>query len=223
MLVNCLPSQGACPTRFPRFSPRYRARATSLQPYAPKFYRVPSHFTVTPHPDNDDYQISRGAKPASPSPNTMNSFGVIEVASTKTKNAPGWAYVPDVGPSPAAAALQPTNRKRAARNQSVLSASDLSARQEAKIRKDLEALDRDIHKDAVIPIPLKGGASRSKETYKSMGFRNLNGADTVLEKPRNIPPTCARYYSPRRLSQTTLMTTKLYSPWLRRIRLPPRR
>ncbi|KAM7208011.1 hypothetical protein V8F20_001557 [Naviculisporaceae sp. PSN 640] len=92
----------------------------------------------------------------------MNNFGVIEVASTKTKNAPGWAYVPDVGPSPSAAALQPANRKRA-RNQTVLSASDLSARQEAKIRKDLEALDRDIHKDAAIPIPLKGGASRTQK------------------------------------------------------------
>src|SRR5688500_3071165 len=89
----------------------------------------------------------------------MNSFGVIEVASTKTKNAPGWAYVPDVGPSVAAAALQPTNRKRASRNQTALSLSDLSARQDAKSRKDLEALDRDIHKDAAIPIPVKSGSS----------------------------------------------------------------
>ncbi|KAM7182772.1 hypothetical protein V8F33_014029 [Rhypophila sp. PSN 637] len=93
----------------------------------------------------------------------MNNFGVIEVASTKTKNAPGWAYVPDVGPSPSTAALQPANRKRA-RNQTALSLSDLSARQDAKIRKDLEALDRDIHKDAAIPIPTKGGgASRSQK------------------------------------------------------------
>ncbi|KAK4217707.1 hypothetical protein QBC37DRAFT_414431 [Rhypophila decipiens] len=93
----------------------------------------------------------------------MNNFGVIEVASTKTKNAPGWAYVPDVGPSPSAAALQPANRKRA-RNQTALSLSDLSARQDAKIRKELEALDRDIHKDAAIPIPTKGGgASRSQK------------------------------------------------------------
>ncbi|KAK1754873.1 hypothetical protein QBC47DRAFT_382027 [Echria macrotheca] len=86
----------------------------------------------------------------------MNNFGVIEVASTKTTRAPGWAYVPDVGPSGAQAAL-PTNRKRAARNQSGLSLSDASARQDAKIRKDLEALDRDTHKDVVIPIPTKGG------------------------------------------------------------------
>ena len=90
----------------------------------------------------------------------MNNFGVIEVASTNTKNAPGWAYVPDVGPTPAQA-LQPINRKRAARNQSAVSLTDASARQDAKTRKDLESLDRDIHRDANIPIPPKpGGSSR---------------------------------------------------------------
>jgi len=89
----------------------------------------------------------------------MNNFGVIEVASGKTTKAPGWAYVPDVGPSPAQA-VQPSNRKRAARNQSTLSYSDLSARQDAKIRKDLETLDRDTNKDVNIPIPLKMGGGR---------------------------------------------------------------
>ncbi|KAK3329617.1 hypothetical protein B0H66DRAFT_32292 [Apodospora peruviana] len=95
----------------------------------------------------------------------MNNFGVIEVASTKTKNAPGWAYVPDIGPSPAAAALQPTNRKRAVRNQTALSLSDVSARQDTKVRKDLEALDRDIHRDANIPIPPKPGAGRAQNKH----------------------------------------------------------
>lgn len=89
----------------------------------------------------------------------MNNFGVIEVAGPKTTRAPGWAYVPDSGPTPAQA-LQPTNRKRAARNQGGLSSSDVSARQDAKIRKDLEALDRDTNKDVNIPIPPKSGSSR---------------------------------------------------------------
>ncbi|KAJ4295998.1 hypothetical protein N0V88_004700 [Collariella sp. IMI 366227] len=53
----------------------------------------------------------------------MNNFGVIEIASTTTKSTPGWAYVPDTGP--ALSSLQPTNRKRAARNQPALSLSDL--------------------------------------------------------------------------------------------------
>lgn len=89
----------------------------------------------------------------------MNNFGVIEIASTTTKNTPGWAYVPDTGPA-LAAALQPKNRKRAARNQPALSGSDLSAREETRIRKDLESLDRDGHRDAQIPVPPRPGGSR---------------------------------------------------------------
>jgi len=91
----------------------------------------------------------------------MNNFGVIEVASTRTTNAPGWAYVPDTGISVSAAALQPANRKRA-RNKPTVSLSDLSARQEAKIRKELEVLDRDSHKDVHIAIPAKSGAAKGK-------------------------------------------------------------
>jgi zinc finger HIT domain-containing protein 1 len=91
----------------------------------------------------------------------MNNFGVIEVASARAKNAPGWAYIPDTGINPAVAALQPTNRKRA-RNQPTVSLSDLSARQEAKVRKELDALDRDSHKDFHIPIVAKSGTGRCK-------------------------------------------------------------
>ncbi|RYP06798.1 hypothetical protein DL765_009356 [Monosporascus sp. GIB2] len=101
----------------------------------------------------------------------MNNFGVIEIATTKTTNAPGWAYVPDTGPVPAAVALQhPANRKRGARNQAAasgLSHADANARQEAKMRRELEILDRDnYHRDANIPIPPKpgGGSSNSSRT-----------------------------------------------------------
>lgn len=93
----------------------------------------------------------------------MNNFGVVEVASTRTTNAPGWAYVPDTGINPAVAALQPTNRKRAARNNRVSgkpSLTDLSARQEAAVRKEVEQLDRDAFKDAAIPVPARTGGSR---------------------------------------------------------------
>jgi zinc finger HIT domain-containing protein 1 len=90
---------------------------------------------------------------------TMNNFGVIELATAKTTRVPGWAYVPDTGINLSAGALQPANRKRAARNQPNVSLSDLSARQEAKIRKELEALDRDTlsQRDANIPLPQKAG------------------------------------------------------------------
>ncbi|KAH9996956.1 hypothetical protein F4779DRAFT_184592 [Xylariaceae sp. FL0662B] len=96
----------------------------------------------------------------------MNSFGVIELASTKTTNAPGWAYVPDTGGA-AAAALhhqhQPTNRKRA-RTQANLSYADANARQEAKVRKEIDILDRDNHRDVHIAVPPK---SRQQQQHQS--------------------------------------------------------
>ncbi len=90
---------------------------------------------------------------------TMNNFGVIEIASTRTTNAPGWAYVPDVSVNSALAA-QPSNRKRAARNQAIPNQLDVSARQDARIRKELEVLDRIAASDAGIPIPPKVGGGR---------------------------------------------------------------
>ncbi|KAI1399084.1 hypothetical protein F4819DRAFT_432165 [Hypoxylon fuscum] len=91
----------------------------------------------------------------------MNNFGVIELASTKTTNAPGWAYVPDTTPNLASvASLQTRNRKRAARNQAANASTsalyaDADARQEAKLRREIEALDRDnYHRDVSIPIPV---------------------------------------------------------------------
>lgn len=87
----------------------------------------------------------------------MNNFGVIELASAKTTSAPGWAYVPDMGAKGApGSGGAPANRKRA-RNLPGLSAGDLSARHEAKVRKEVEALDRDGGKDSTIPLPVKSG------------------------------------------------------------------
>lgn len=97
----------------------------------------------------------------------MNNFGVIEVASTKTTNAPGWAYVPDAGPAGllaqqhAAAAASTTNRKRARKSAANPTYADLSARQEAKTRKELEVLDRDNHRDVAIPVPPKSRSARN--------------------------------------------------------------
>ncbi|KAK4145479.1 uncharacterized protein C8A04DRAFT_35751 [Dichotomopilus funicola] len=108
-------------------------------------------------------QLQPTSTPHQPQSTAMNNFGVIELSSTTTKNAPGWAYVPDTGPV-VPSALQPANRKRA-RNQPALSLSDLSAREETRIRKDLEALDRDSHRDASIPIPPRPGGSRAQHKH----------------------------------------------------------
>ncbi|PFH62556.1 hypothetical protein XA68_13138 [Ophiocordyceps unilateralis] len=95
---------------------------------------------------------------------TMNNFGVIEIAGGKTTTAPGWAYVPDMGPCPGpGAAPQPSNRKRA-RSGPRLSLGDVSARQEAKTRKEVEALDRDGGRDNSIPLPVRSGRAQTKHT-----------------------------------------------------------
>lgn len=84
----------------------------------------------------------------------MNNFGVIELASAKTTSAPGWAYVPDN--TIASRSTAPTNRKRA-RNAPGLTLSDLTARQDSKIRKEVEALDKDGGRDNTIPLPVRSG------------------------------------------------------------------
>lgn len=100
----------------------------------------------------------------------MNNFGVIEVASAKTTNAPGWAYVPDTGatatPSQSVSAvhLHVNRNKRAARNANQAPGSSanvqkgISARRDAKIQKELEELQRDTlgARDGHIPIPSGG-------------------------------------------------------------------
>ena len=93
----------------------------------------------------------------------MNDFGVIELAGAKTTSAPGWAYVPDTRLAAQQQQQQQTtttNRKRA-RNApgGGLTLSDLTARQENTMRKELEALDRDGGRDATIPLPGKSGRS----------------------------------------------------------------
>lgn len=99
----------------------------------------------------------------------MNNFGVIEVASAKTTNAPGWAYVPDTGtssgPSQSVSAvhLHVNRNKRAARqsNAAVAGSSaqhhnDISARHDAKLHKEIEQLQRDSLTTVQIPIPSGG-------------------------------------------------------------------
>jgi zinc finger HIT domain-containing protein 1 len=91
----------------------------------------------------------------------MINFGVREVANSKATTAPGWAYVPDLAPNSAVTALQP--RKRARNASSGASLHETTARQDAKILRELAALDRENHRDVNIPVPIKGrdGAGRS--------------------------------------------------------------
>ncbi|KAI1122592.1 hypothetical protein F5Y10DRAFT_253730 [Nemania abortiva] len=100
----------------------------------------------------------------------MNNFGVIELASAKTTNAPGWAYVPDrQHPLPPSISTTTSNRKRArnaASGAAPLSLADANARQETKAQREIEILDRDNARDAQVAIPAKpsGGGSGSSRT-----------------------------------------------------------
>ncbi|KAI1172442.1 hypothetical protein F4777DRAFT_513991 [Nemania sp. FL0916] len=103
----------------------------------------------------------------------MNNFGVIELASTKTTNAPGWAYVPDHAPHHAtiAAASTTSNRKRSRAAASggagaQLSLADANAREATKARREIEILDRDNARDVHIGIPAKPGANNRTATAK---------------------------------------------------------
>ncbi|KAJ2973532.1 hypothetical protein NQ176_g6558 [Zarea fungicola] len=96
----------------------------------------------------------------------MNDFGVIELAGAKTTSAPGWAYVPDNRLNTGAAVSTTTTNRKRARNipGGGLTLSDLTARQENKARKELEALDRDGGRDTSIPLPGESGRSMFKIT-----------------------------------------------------------
>ncbi|KAB2580847.1 Hit finger domain [Lasiodiplodia theobromae] len=64
--------------------------------------------------------------------------------------APGWAYVPDTGYDPSKVAINPSARKRTAR-QNVGGAPDLTARQQTQLHKRIAELDQDNQKEVALP------------------------------------------------------------------------
>ncbi|KAH7039120.1 HIT finger domain-containing protein [Macrophomina phaseolina] len=76
--------------------------------------------------------------------------------------APGWAYVPDTGYDPSKAAINPSGRKRTAR-QDVGGTHDLSARQQTALHKRISELDRDTQKEVALPAKAKEGGSTPRE------------------------------------------------------------
>ncbi|KAG4443693.1 hypothetical protein IFR05_000782 [Cadophora sp. M221] len=141
----------------------------------------------------------------------MINFGVREVANSKTAPAPGWAYVPDTGVNASAAALQPSSRKRA-RNQNVASSHETTARQDAKILRDLAALDRENAKDVSIPVPIRhrdnaGRVSHGKVTsgvrkilQSQKTFANyLSDFEALAQNPSAVPAPSQPASTPVRL------------------------
>ena len=94
------------------------------------------------------------------------NFGVLEVANSSSKTtAPGWVYVP-VGP---VAASQPSSRKRA-RTDFPTSQHETTAKQDAKILRELATLDRENHRDVSIPVPIRHRDNAGRGTFTPLDF-----------------------------------------------------
>ncbi|KAI3329020.1 hypothetical protein HD806DRAFT_270037 [Xylariaceae sp. AK1471] len=122
----------------------------------------------------------------------MNNFGVVELASAKTTNAPGWAYVPDSRRAPINTNPSTSNRKRGARSAAAggapLSLADANARQEAKARREIEILDRDNARDVHIAIPAKktGGGSKGGSSGGSGGKKYTPNVRKILQSQKTF-------------------------------------
>ncbi|RAL66888.1 hypothetical protein DID88_007670 [Monilinia fructigena] len=91
------------------------------------------------------------------------NFGILEVALSagKATPAPGWAYVPDVANSTPQIDLQPSSRRArglgpnaGSRNAAGagFSAHETTKKQDAKILRELQLLDRENHRDVGIAV-----------------------------------------------------------------------
>ncbi|KAG4033439.1 hypothetical protein MFRU_005g04460 [Monilinia fructicola] len=96
------------------------------------------------------------------------NFGILEVALStgKAAPAPGWAYVPDVANSTPQIGLQPSSRRArglgphaGSRNAAGagFSAHDTTKKQDAKILRELQLLDRENHRDVGIAVVGRSG------------------------------------------------------------------
>ncbi|CAG8949642.1 hypothetical protein HYFRA_00007876 [Hymenoscyphus fraxineus] len=138
------------------------------------------------------------------------NFGVLEIANSKATAAPGWAYVPDTGvgvSAPAVTALQPGRAKRA-RNLTLATAGDTTAKQDAKLLRGLEELTRENHREVQIPI---AGRANQKGTTPAVRkilasnktFNNhLDDYTSLKELAPPPPPTPQPIVVPPPISST---------------------
>lgn len=91
----------------------------------------------------------------------MDLFGVQELPNSKSISAPGYAFVPDLGPHSSTTAA---SRKRGARKELSSTAGERTAASDAKILRELAALDKESARDVVIPVPIRArdGAGRGE-------------------------------------------------------------
>ena len=115
----------------------------------------------------------------------MQPFGVQELPNARGRVEPGWAYVADTGINPVQAALQPTNRKRAARTLTTnASVADHTTKQDARTLRELAQLDKDSFKDHQIPIPVRHASGRGKLHLTHHAYTRLTAAQYNTERQR---------------------------------------
>ena len=97
---------------------------------------------------------------------------------------PGWAYVPDT--SSAASASGPSARKRM-RTLPNASQHETTAKQDAKIMRELAALDRENHREVTIPVPIRhrDNAGRGMSPLPSI---ILSSANTSIASHGKVTP-----------------------------------
>jgi len=133
----------------------------------------------------------------------MELFGVQELPNSKSISAPGWGYVADTGVNASVSALKPSSRKRAARNLPT-SGHDNTAKQDAKVLRELAALDKEGNKDVHIPVPVKHRDNAGRVTHGKVtpavrkilqsqkNFANhLSDAEALAALQPSQPPTQA--------------------------------
>ena len=89
---------------------------------------------------------------------------IEELQSSSRALAPGYSYVVDTGYAPSKVAINPTSRKRQRAAGQLESSSDLTLRQQTAIQRHLAELDRDSHKEVVIPVPKTIFANKKQTT-----------------------------------------------------------
>lgn len=137
----------------------------------------------------------------------MYSFGVIQVPTTtkRAAAAPGYAYVPDLGrqqPSASVSANVPQQTKRRAARalNNTATGSEYSAKQDAKIARELAALDREPGAGAGIVVAKRSGDTAAgrgefrsrpwgiqcRSSYISTAEQNDAGDSQDLAEPKDV-------------------------------------
>lgn len=93
----------------------------------------------------------------------MDLFGVQDLGSSKASIGPGYAYVPDLGPTPSSTGL--TKKRKAAEHRVTGTAAEHSSAQNAKIMRELAELDKDSYRDAQIPVPSGRGMLSATDAH----------------------------------------------------------